>query len=92
MTLSFYQGERAKASDNKLLGTLEFKGIPPAPYGVAEITFCVDVDGKGNLNVSAEDKSTGRKETMSVPGVGVKGKLLTAEEVAEMARQGEKHE
>ncbi|CAI0396470.1 unnamed protein product [Linum tenue] len=91
MTIAFYQGERTRASDNKLLGALEFKGIRPAPRGVAKITVCLDVDAKGNLNASAEDKSTGRKETMSITGVGVRGKLLSAEEVVEMARQGVKH-
>ncbi|CAL1363488.1 unnamed protein product [Linum trigynum] len=89
--LCFYQGERKKASANKLLGTLVLKGIPPAPRGVARITVCVNVDAKGNLNVSAEDKSTGREVTMSIPGVGVEGKLLSAVEVEKMAGQGEKH-
>ncbi|CAI0396473.1 unnamed protein product [Linum tenue] len=89
--ISFYQGERKRASDNKLIGTLTFKGIPPAPRGVPKITVCVDIDAKGNLNVSAEDKSTGREVTMSIPGVGVEGKLLSRVEVEEMARQGEKH-
>ncbi|CAI0396468.1 unnamed protein product, partial [Linum tenue] len=89
--LSFYQGERKKASANQLLGVLVFDGIPPAPMYVPRITVCVDIDAKGNLNVSAEDKSTGRKVTKSIPGVGVEGKLLTAEEVEKMARQGEKH-
>ncbi|CAI0396467.1 unnamed protein product [Linum tenue] len=91
MVISFYQGERKRASDNKLIGTLGFKGIPPAPKGVARITVRVDVDAKGNLNVSAEDKSTGRKVTKIIPGVGVKGKLLSAVEVEKMAGQGEKH-
>ncbi|CAL1363502.1 unnamed protein product [Linum trigynum] len=92
MYLKFYLGERKRASDNKLLCALPFRGIPPAPRGVANITVCLDIDANGNLNVSAEDKSTGRKVTMSKPGVGVEGKLLsTVEEVEEMARQGEKH-
>ncbi|CAL1363490.1 unnamed protein product [Linum trigynum] len=89
--ISFYQGERKKASANQLLGVLVFEGIPPAPMGVAKVKICVDIDAKGNLNVSAEDKSTGRKATMSIPGVGVRGKFLTTEEVEKMARQGEKH-
>ncbi|CAI0396479.1 unnamed protein product [Linum tenue] len=90
--MSFYQGERKKTSENKLLGSLVLKGVRPAPRGVARITVCVDVDAKGNLNCSAVDKSTGRKATKSIPGVGVEGKLLSAEEVEKMARQGEKHE
>ncbi|CAI0396469.1 unnamed protein product [Linum tenue] len=91
MTIRFYQGERKKASANQLLGALKFKGIPPAPRGVAKVKVCGYIDAKGNLNVSAEDKSTGRKETVSIPGVGVEGKLLSAVEVEKMAGQGEKH-
>ncbi|CAI0458980.1 unnamed protein product [Linum tenue] len=89
LKIAVYQGERRKASANQLLGTLMFEGIPPAPKG-AKVTTSFDIDTMGNLNVSVKDKTSGWKETKSIPGVGVKGKLQLAS-AEEMSRQGEKH-
>ena len=52
-----YQGERPLATDNKLLGTFELTGIPPAPRAVPQIEVTFDIDADGLLNVAAKDKA-----------------------------------
>ena len=47
--------------DNNLLGKYKFNGIPPAPRDVPEIEVTFDIDSNGILNVSAQDKSTGKQ-------------------------------
>jgi len=56
-----YEGERQFTKDNHLLGKFELTGIPPAPRGVPQIQVTFDIDANGVLNVSAEDKSAGKK-------------------------------
>ena len=61
-----YEGERARTKDNNLLGKFELSGIPPAPRGVPQINVTFDVDANGILNVSAEDKTTGKKNKITI--------------------------
>jgi hypothetical protein len=61
-----YEGERSRTKDNNLLGKFELTGIPPAPRGVPQITVTFDVDANGILNVSAEDKTTGNKNKITI--------------------------
>uniref|UniRef100_A0A914KWL6 Uncharacterized protein n=1 Tax=Meloidogyne incognita TaxID=6306 RepID=A0A914KWL6_MELIC len=55
-----YEGERAMTKDNNLLGKFELSGIPPAPRGVPQIEVTFVIDANGTLNVSVQDKSTGK--------------------------------
>ncbi|KAG2256976.1 hypothetical protein Bca52824_076270 [Brassica carinata] len=64
--IQVYEGERARTRDNNLLGTFELKGIPPAPRGVPQINVCFDIDANGILNVSAEDKTAGVKNQITI--------------------------
>ncbi len=64
------QGERAMAKDNKSLGRFLLSGIPPAPRGVPQIEVSFDIDANGILNVSAEDKGTGRQQTIQISNTG----------------------
>ncbi|VAH19915.1 unnamed protein product [Triticum turgidum subsp. durum] len=64
--IQVYEGERARTKDNNLLGKFELSGIPPAPRGVPQITVCFDIDANGILNVSAEDKTTGQKNKITI--------------------------
>ncbi|PZC78955.1 heat shock protein 70 B2 [Helicoverpa armigera] len=66
VTIQIYEGERAMTRDNNLLGTFNLSGIPPAPRGVPQIEVTFDIDANGILNVSAEDKSTGRSENITI--------------------------
>ena len=60
------QGERDIARHNRSLGKFELVGIPPSPRGSAQIEVTFEVDANGILNVSALDKSSGRKQQMKV--------------------------
>ncbi|XP_050243524.1 heat shock cognate 70 kDa protein 2-like, partial [Quercus robur] len=66
VTIPVYEGERAKTSGNNLLGKFELSGIPPAPSGVPQITVCFDVDVDGILNVSAKDKTFGKRNNITI--------------------------
>ncbi len=63
-----WQGERQMASDNKSLGKFRLSGIPPAPRGVPQVQVAFDIDANGLLEVSATDRTTGRKQSVSVTG------------------------
>ena len=52
--------------DNNLLGKFELTGIPPAPRGVTQIEVTFDIHTNGILNVSAVDKSTGKKNKITI--------------------------
>ncbi|XP_074267706.1 heat shock cognate 70 kDa protein 2-like [Silene latifolia] len=83
-----YEGERTRTRDNNLLGKFELSGIPPAPRGVPQITVCFDIDVNGILNVSAEDKSTGQKNKITV--TNDKGRL-SKEDIKKMVQEAQKY-
>merc|ERR1712183_900864 len=64
--IKVFQGEREMAADNKLLGEFELMGLPPAPRGMPQIEVTFDIDANGTVNVSAVDKSTGKKQSVTV--------------------------
>jgi len=66
VTIQVYEGERAQTRHNNLLGTFELSGIPPAPRGSPQIEVTFDLDARGILSVTAEDKSTGRKNNIRI--------------------------
>merc|ERR1712186_194945 len=68
--IKVHQGEREMAADNKLLGQFELVGIPPAPLGVPQIEVSFDIDANGVVNVGATDKSTGKKQSVTVRSSG----------------------
>ncbi|MDP9313162.1 MAG: molecular chaperone DnaK [Chloroflexota bacterium] len=85
--IKVYQGERPLATDNKLLGTFELSGIPPAPRAVPQIEVTFDIDADGLLNVSAIDKGTNRQQSVTIrPSSG-----LNDDEIAEMIAQAEQN-
>ena len=86
--IQVYEGERARTRDNNLLGKFELSGIPPAPRGVPQITVCFDIDANGILNVSAEDKTTGQKNKITI--TNDKGRL-SKDEIEKMVQEAEKY-
>lgn len=86
--IQVYEGERARTKDNNLLGKFELTGIPPAPRGVPQINVCFDIDANGILNVSAEDKTAGVKNKITI--TNDKGRL-SKEEIEKMVRDAEKY-
>jgi len=80
------QGERPMAADNKSLGRFILDGIPPAPRGVPQIEVTFDIDADGILNVSAQDKATGREQSMRImPSSG-----LADSEIDKMVKDAER--
>jgi molecular chaperone DnaK len=79
------QGERPMAADNKLLGNFILDGIPPAPRGVPQIEVTFDIDADGILNVSAQDKATGREQHITITA----SSGLLKEEVERMVKEAE---
>ena len=74
--------------DNNLLGKFELSGIPPAPRGVPQIEVTFDVDANGILTVSAQDKSTGKKNNITI--TNDKGRL-SKDEIERMVQEAEKY-
>jgi heat shock protein 1/8 len=65
VTFPVYEGERTQCRDNRLLGEFELNGIPPMPRGQAELVTTFEVDANGLLKVSAMDRASGRKASIS---------------------------
>jgi len=86
--IQVFEGERSRTKDNNLLGKFELQGIPPAPRGVPQINVCFDIDANGILNVSAEDKSTGQKNKITI--TNDKGRL-SKEDIERMVQEAEKY-
>merc|ERR1712188_153311 len=64
--IQVYEGERSSTKDCNLLGKFELTGIPPAPRGEPKISVSFDIDADGILNVSAEDKTTGKTNQITI--------------------------
>lgn len=79
------QGERAMAKDNKSLGKFILSGIPPAPRGVPQIEVAFEIDVNGILKVAAQDKGTGREQSIRITSTGG----LNSAEVEQMRKQAE---
>ena len=87
VTIKVYQGEREMAADNKLLGTFDLVGIPPAPRGVPQIEVTFDIDANGIVNVSAKDKATGKEQSIRIQASGG----LSDEDIQRMIKEAEAH-
>ncbi|MGB3239314.1 MAG: molecular chaperone DnaK [Geitlerinemataceae cyanobacterium] len=79
------QGERAMAKDNKSLGRFLLMGIPPAPRGVPQIEVSFEIDANGILKVAAQDKGTGREQSIQISNTGG----LSSEEIDRMRQEAE---
>ncbi|MGI8741602.1 MAG: molecular chaperone DnaK [Bryobacteraceae bacterium] len=85
--IKVYQGERAIASDNKMLGVFQLVGIPPAPRGIPQIEVTFDIDANGIINVSARDKATNNEQKITITS----SSGLSKDEVEKMAKDAELH-
>jgi molecular chaperone DnaK len=66
VTIHVVQGERKQAAQNKSLGRFDLADIPPAPRGMPQIEVTFDIDANGILNVSAQDKATGKEQSIVI--------------------------
>jgi molecular chaperone DnaK len=81
------QGERPMAADNKSLGRFILDGIPPAPRGVPQVEVTFDIDANGILNVSAQDKATGKEQKITITA----SSGLSESEIEQMVKDAEAH-
>jgi len=84
--IQVFEGERSMTKDNHVLGKFELTGIPPAPRGVPQIEVTFEIDANGILQVSAEDKGTGKAEKITI--TAEKGRL-SEEEIERMVQEAE---
>ncbi|KAG8824866.1 Heat shock protein sks2 [Serendipita sp. 401] len=86
VTFPVYEGERTQCKDNRLLGEFELNGIPPMPRGQAELVTTFEIDANGLLKVSAMDRASGRKASISITNsVG----RLSSVEIDQMIKDAE---
>src|SRR5271166_2475330 len=85
--IKVFQGERAMASDNKMLGVFQLVGIPPAPRGMPQVEVTFDIDANGIINVSAKDKATNNEQKITITS----SSGLAKDEVEKMAKDAESH-
>src|SRR6478752_5996902 len=81
------QGEREMARDNRTLGRFHLDGIPPAPRGMPQIEVTFDLDANGILNVKAQDKGTGREQSVTITA----SSTLAKDEVERMVKEAAAH-
>jgi len=86
--IKIYEGERQMTKDNHLLGNFRLGGIPPAPRGTPQIEVTFDIDANGILNVSAQDKATGKSEKITITNDTGR---LSKEEIEKMVQDAEKY-
>lgn len=85
--INVLQGERPMAHDNKSLGLFKLDGITPAPRGVPQIEVTFDIDVNGIVHVSALDKGTNKKQSITISN----SSGLSDEEIQRMIRDAEEH-
>ena len=54
------------AAGNTTLGRFVLDGIPAAPRGVPQIEVTFDIDANGIVNVTAQDKGTGKEQHITI--------------------------
>ena len=85
--IKVYQGERAMAHDNRMLGVFQLGNIPPAPRGIPQVEVTFDIDANGILNVTAKDRATNNEQKITITS----SSGLSKDEVEKMARDAESH-
>jgi len=81
------QGERPMANDNKTLGNFQLDGIAPARRGVPQIEVTFDIDVNGIVHVTANDKGTGKKQSITITN----SSGLSDSEIDRMVKEAEAH-
>ncbi|MBM3775497.1 MAG: molecular chaperone DnaK, partial [Acidobacteria bacterium] len=85
--IKVFQGERAMARDNRLLGVFQLVGIPPAPRGIPQVEVTFDIDANGILNVTAKDRATNNEQKITITS----SSGLSKEEIERMGKDAEVH-
>jgi molecular chaperone DnaK len=72
---------------NKTLGKFQLVDLPPAPRGIPQIEVTFDIDANGIVHVGAEDKATGKTQSMTITGQS----SLAKDDIERMVRDAEAH-
>jgi len=86
VTISVYEGERTMTKDNHVLGKFDLTGIPAAPRGVPQIEVTFEIDVNGILRVSAEEKGSNNKESITIKN---DDNRLSPEDIERMIQEAE---
>jgi L1 cell adhesion molecule like protein len=86
--IRIFEGERPLTKDNHLLGNFKLDGIPPAPRGIPQIEVTFETDANGIMNVSAADKSTGRRNQVTITNDTGR---LSKSDIEKMVNEAEKY-
>ena len=86
MTIAVFEGERTLVKDNHLLGKFDLSGIPPAARGVPQIEVTFEIDENSIMTVTAHEKGTGKKQTISITNDSGR---LSKEEIEKMINEAE---
>merc|ERR1712153_233333 len=86
VNIQVFEGERKMTKDNHILGKFNLDGIPPAPRGVPQIEVTFDIDANGILNVSAQEKATGKVQKITI--TNDKGRL-SKEDIEKLVKDAE---
>ncbi len=88
VTIQVFEGERPTTKDNNKLGEFQLSGIPPMPRGIPQIQITYEVNADGILSVSAEEKSSGKSEKITITN---ESNRLSKEDVDKMVAEAEKY-
>ena len=81
------QGERPMAGENKTIGRFNLDGILPAARGIPQVEVTFDIDANGILSVSAQDKGTGKEQSITITA----SSGLSQDEIDRMVDEAEQH-
>ena len=87
VNIQVFEGERQMTKDNHLLGKFNLDGIPAARRGEPQIEVTFDIDANGILNVSAQEKATGKVEKITI--TNDKGRL-SKEDIEKLVKDAER--
>ncbi|VDK27007.1 unnamed protein product [Taenia asiatica] len=82
-----YEGERARARDNNLLGEFRLTGFPPRPCGETKFDVTFEIDANSILHVSAVERSTGNQNHITITKYRDR---LSEEEIEQLLKDAEK--
>jgi len=86
--IQVFEGERQMTKDNHILGKFDLDGIPPSRRGEPQIEVTFDIDANGILNVSAQEKATGKVQKITI--TNDKGRL-SKEDIEKLVKDAEKY-
>ncbi len=81
------QGERDMAKGNTTLGRFVLDGIPAAPRGVPQIEVTFVIDANGIVNVTAQDKGTGKEQHITITS----STNMSQEDIEKAVKEAEKY-